>query len=152
MVMILPASEYDEQEYDKDPVQSKAHQFGVPVYNATLGTSTVIMYGYEKYFLESDDRLWSLGFMPLQKEFFKFKSIYERTLHIDHGFLYQLHIGLELDAVNKTRQIYTIWDVLGDVGGLMDMLRLIGLPIIALIKVCFGNSLNRLMLHKLFMI
>ena len=54
-----------------------------------------------------------------------------------------MHIGLELDAINKTRQIYTIWDVLGDVGGLMDMLRLIGLPIIALIKVFFGNNLAR---------
>ena len=54
-----------------------------------------------------------------------------------------MHIGLELDAINKTRQIYTIWDVLGDVGGLMDMLRLIGLPFIALIKVFFGNNLAR---------
>ena len=54
-----------------------------------------------------------------------------------------MHIGLELDAINKTRQIYTIWDVLGDVGGLMDMLRLIGLPIIALIKVFFGDNMGR---------
>ena len=73
-------------------------------------------------------------------------------MEFDMGFLYQVHIGLELDAINKTWQIYTIWDVLGDVGGLMDMLRLIGLPIIALLKVFFGDNLGRFMLNRLFMI
>ena len=73
-------------------------------------------------------------------------------MEFDMGYLYQVHIGLELDAINKTWQIYTIWDVLGDVGGLMDMLRHIGLPIIALLKVFFGNNLGRFMLNKLFMV
>ena len=90
--------------------------------------------------------------MPMKKEFYNFKSVYEKTIWTDLGFIYQMHIGLELDAINKTRQIYTTWDVLGDVGGLMDMLRLLGLPIIAIIKVFFGNSLNRFMLNKLFMV
>ena len=73
-------------------------------------------------------------------------------MEFDMGYLYQVHIGLELDAINKTWQIYTIWDVLGDVGGLMDMLRLIGLPIIALLKVFFGDNLGRFMLNRLFMV
>ena len=39
-------------------------------------------------------------------------------------------ISLYLDAVDEVRSIYTIWDALGEIGGLIDMLRLLGWPII----------------------
>ena len=35
-------------------------------------------------------------------------------------------VTLETDAVNEVRQIYTIWDVLGDIGGLLRACFVIG--------------------------
>ena len=38
----------------------------------------------------------------------------------------ELIVSLDLDAVDEVRNIYTVWDALGDIGGLIDMLRLLG--------------------------
>ena len=61
-------------------------------------------------------------------------------------------VGLNFDSVTETRQIYTIWDFLGEVGGLMDMLKLIGQPLISLIHIIFGSGLSRLLFRSLFMV
>ena len=39
-----------------------------------------------------------------------------------HEFL----ISLDMDAVDEVRSIFTVWDALGEIGGLIDMLRLLG--------------------------
>ena len=39
-----------------------------------------------------------------------------------HEFL----ISLDMDAVDGVRSIFTVWDALGEIGGLIDMLRLLG--------------------------
>ena len=53
----------------------------------------------------------------------------------------EYYIIIDPDAVEITRQVYTIWDALGDIGGLMDMLRLIGYPLIGLANLLFGSGL-----------
>ena len=40
--------------------------------------------------------------------------------------MHELIVSLDLDVVDEVRNIYTIWDALGDIGGLIDMLRLLG--------------------------
>ena len=59
-------------------------------------------------------------------------------------------MGLSFDAVVETRQIYTIWDFLGDVGGLADMLKLLGGPIISFIQLILGSGLSKLLIKSIF--
>ena len=61
-------------------------------------------------------------------------------------------MGIRFGAVVETRQIYTIWDFLGDVGGLADMLKLLATPIISFVQLVFGSSLNRLLIKLIFKI
>ena len=61
-------------------------------------------------------------------------------------------MGLEFNAVVETRQIYTIWDFLSDVGGLVDVLKLLGYPVISFIQLILGNGLSRLLIKSIFKI
>ena len=49
-----------------------------------------------------------------------------------------------------SRAIYTFWDLLGDVGGLFDMLKLIGQAMIAFITSLSGSKLNRVLISQIF--
>ena len=49
-----------------------------------------------------------------------------------------------------SRAIYSIWDFLGDVGGLFDMLTLLAQPILALSTALFGSGLDRYLMATLF--
>ena len=55
-----------------------------------------------------------------------------------------------LDRIEHTRSIYTMWDFLGDVGGLFDMLRLLAEPLVKMFSVIFGSRLDRFLLAALF--
>ena len=62
----------------------------------------------------------------------------------------EYYITISPDAIDITRQVYTIWDALGDIGGLMDMLRLIGYPLIGLSNLLFGSGLSRFLYTAIF--
>ena len=62
------------------------------------------------------------------------------------GRLKSIVINLEEDAILEVRSIYTIWDVLGDIGGLIDMLRLLVMPLVALLNFSFSFGINRFLL------
>ena len=49
-----------------------------------------------------------------------------------------------------TRQIYTGLDWLGDVGGLLDGLKLVGKVFIFILKFLFGNPLDYFLLQSLY--
>ena len=49
------------------------------------------------------------------------------------------------------RTIYTIWDVLGEIGGLIDMLSYMAIPVIGAINIIFGNGLSKFLLSNLFL-
>ena len=59
---------------------------------------------------------------------------------------------LNLNASQKLhkRSIYTALDFLGDVGGLLDGLKLIGNIIITVYTFTFGNPLNAFLMNSLF--
>ena len=42
--------------------------------------------------------------------------------NLDDDSLFTLFYQMSLDRVQHTRSIYSVWDFLGDVGGLFDML------------------------------
>lgn len=114
------------------------------------------VYGIQKHLLESDGRLLSLGLYPFEGEFINYKRIhgFERLGWDQYPDLYgavkMFIVTLETDAVNEVRQIYTIWDVLGDIGGLADMLELLGWPIITFTHAILGSGISRAFLQSLF--
>ena len=50
------------------------------------------------------------------------------------------------------RSIYTFWDLLGDVGGLLDMLILLGAPVLSVSSFVFGSGLEAFLIESLFKI
>ena len=72
------------------------------------------------------------------------------SLDFDLGYIMEYYITIDPDAIEITRQVYTIWDALGDIGGLMDMLRLIGYPLIGLSNLLFGSGLSQFLFAALF--
>ena len=55
-----------------------------------------------------------------------------------------------MDAVQTVRSVYTIWDVLGDVGGLIDMFKILALPLVTFVNMLFGTGLTRFLLQAIF--
>ena len=57
---------------------------------------------------------------------------------------------MSTDRVIYSRSIYGVWDFLGDVGGLFDMLRLLAEPVLALTSILFGSGLERYLISAIF--
>ena len=58
--------------------------------------------------------------------------------------------SLSLDMVTESRTVYGVFDLLGDVGGLFDMLKLVSEIFLYLITVVFGSNLDIFMIRRLF--
>ena len=54
------------------------------------------------------------------------------------------------DTVFHTRVVYTIWDGLADVGGLLDSLKYLVKPILLLLNSVSGNLFYRFLTGELF--
>ena len=61
-------------------------------------------------------------------------------------------LGMNLSQQSFSRAVFSFWDFLGDVGGLYDMLILIGGQIVALIQLVIGSGLNRFLIRNLFQV
>ena len=59
-------------------------------------------------------------------------------------------IEQDYTTVEHTRSIYTIWDLLGDVGGLFDMLKIIGSPLVSFLSFVVGSGLEIHLIQLLF--
>ena len=76
----------------------------------------------------------------------------EDELESETDLLNQLTITLDLDSVEHVRRVYTIWDVLGDTGGLIDMLCLLCKPLIILYHGIVGSGMTRFLIQSLFVL
>ena len=54
------------------------------------------------------------------------------------------------DIVEEQRQVYSFWDFIGDLGGLMDFLKLIGGILVSLYTALTGSGLDRFLAKNLF--
>ena len=61
------------------------------------------------------------------------------------------HLTLGKEGYMTVRTIYTIWDVLGEIGGLIDMLSYMAIPVIGATNIIFGNGLSKFLLSALFL-
>ena len=116
-------------------------------YDPHLKTSRT--YNIQKYLVESDHRVRSLGIAPEKYEYLSIVQTLENESKATVS-LSDIIITLDMDAVEIVRNVYTIWDALGDIGGLIDILRLLGQPFISFIQVLWGVSLSHLLLKSLF--
>ena len=59
-------------------------------------------------------------------------------------------IEQDYTTVEYSRAIYTIWDLLGDIGGLLDMLEVLGAPLVSLLSFIAGSGLENYLIELLF--
>ena len=86
--------------------------------------------------------------MPSNYEYFKYtEGFEEELLENSSGILNELYITLNRNAIEQVRSVYTIWDVLGDIGGLIDMLYLLGKPVMIFLHVILGSSMSQSLLQ-----
>ena len=95
----------------------------------------------------SQDRYTSLGFIEDHYVFYDVEDhlntkIEERAL--------KLLIMASNDVKENSRSIYTIWDLLGDVGGLYDMLKLISQAVVSLYSMTVFSDLDSFLHESLF--
>ena len=86
-----------------------------------------------------------MGLSPGNYNYFDYFKAIEDEEDSQTDLLNQLTITLDLDSTEHVRSIYTIWDALGDIGGLIDMLCLLCKPLIILYHAIVGNGRNFLM-------
>ena len=68
----------------------------------------------------------------------------------DYHSPFTFYLLLSQDKTIHKRSIYNFFDWLGDVGGLLDGLRIIGDIIISMYNFVIGNPLNAFLVHSLF--
>ena len=59
-------------------------------------------------------------------------------------------VSMSLDLIEHERAIYTIFDLLGDIGGLSDILFKLGGILVWIISFLTGSGLDRLLVSSLF--
>ena len=74
----------------------------------------------------------------------------EYDFEFDESKILRLTFAMDPDIVYETREIYTFWDLLGDVGGLYDMLKLMGQFFVSSVQFFFGSNLYRYLIPHLF--
>ena len=66
--------------------------------------------------------------------------------------LFRLKFNLLTSVKHNQRSIYTLLDFLGDIGGLFDALKVLGLFFIFGYNLLFGSILEKFLLSKIFLI
>lgn len=62
----------------------------------------------------------------------------------------RLAYNINLDKIKHSRSVYTLWDMLGDIGGLFGILQLFARHLLSLIATVFGSGVDRYLTSKLF--
>ena len=88
-----------------------------------------------------------LGFL---ERTYTFNELLKGQFNYHERGYYQLYFGLSPDINMHSRSIYTIWDLLGGIGGLIDMLRLIIRPILASVSLAFSTGLETYLVQAIF--
>ena len=109
------------------------------------------LFTVQKKKLESEEAYWSLGFNEREQEFWTMKESEIRTNYTSRkDMVANMLILLELDTVTEMRTIYGVFDFLGDVGGLLDLLQLFAGINVRLFAWVAGSNLNIFLIETLF--
>ena len=61
-----------------------------------------------------------------------------------------LTFGMNMSTMMHTRQVFSFWDFLADVGGLYDMLFILGGAVVSVFQLLTGSPMNRFIIKHLF--
>ena len=101
--------------------------------------------------MSSDDRLYSLGFFQNQYDYVDVVEETSQTIDADsQSDLITYYLTLDKQGYMTVRTVYTIWDVLGEIGGLIDMLSYMAMLVISIINIFVGKGLSKYLLSTLF--
>ena len=100
---MISAKEYDPEEYKSNPVISKPFLKGYPLLALEATKSKLSNLNMQKHYLQSDERLLSLGFRQREDSFLTFEESQFKAFSMDYGFMYRIYISLDMDAVSITR-------------------------------------------------
>ena len=87
----------------------------------------------------SEESLVDFGFFEEEYNFFELSLGPSREIGLDY---YQVYFMLSPEVRVHTRSIYTIWDLLGDIGGLLDMMIKLKSPLVSFFSFLLGISLE----------
>ena len=138
---MISSEAYDQNEYEKEPLKTKTELFSLAFTDADSYSKTDMAY-FRLNKIISEQSFESLGFREGNEyEFFELMDRESQQNYYLDG-AYYLYLQLKSDILVHKRSIYTFWELLGDVGGLLEILKLLASPIIFLANVSFGSGLN----------
>ena len=97
--------------------------------------------------IRSEDTFKSLGFFVNKYSFYDL--IVHSEIQTETG-PFVLGIRQDFSIVEHARTIYTVWDLLGDIGGLFDMLKLLVTPMITFLSLIADSGLESHLINMLF--
>ena len=88
-----------------------------------------------KNLVTSEENILGLGFDDHNKRHTYYNPSIFQTIDVTVGedVIYEARILMDMTVIEHSRWVYTMWDFLGDVGGLFEMLQKIAHPGIAII-------------------
>ena len=99
--------------------------------------------------IESNERKLGFGLFPAEKVLFR--TFIDATLKSPFpGAVSGIFVHMSLDEIKHSRTIYGTLDLLGDIGGLSDMLFQIGGYAVALVSFFTGSGLNSVLIAGIF--
>ena len=99
--------------------------------------------------IESNERKLGFGLFPAEKVLFR--TFIDATLKSPFpGAISGVFVHMSLDEIKHSRTIYGTLDLLGDIGGLQDILFQIGGYVVTFISFFTGSSLNSLLIAAIF--
>ena len=116
MVFISNTHSYQADKYGAETIlkETKSNYFTLE-----SSSNTVLMMKLQQNMLESQERLFNLGFYEREETFWTYKIENKKNTIPDS--VIDIILVLNLDTVTQYRSIYGFFDFLADVGGLLDL-------------------------------
>ena len=137
---------YSNEDYGPKTIQNVSFAELNPI---TSNSRQIKSMRIEKRFLESEEVFLGDGFRVKEASFFNLKPSISYNDGSDPTSFGGYAIEMSLDHVFYSRSIYSILDLLGDVGGLYSILLDIGCALVSTLSFLFGSPFLKFISHSL---
>ena len=142
---------YNNEKYnpDKYAEETTSQEAVKDIQNVNFRSSQVQRFQLSQKRINSAEHLLLPGFGGVEKVYYEL----ERTDSMPAGsrdIVMSLEFEMNTDQISHMRSCYTFLDFLGDVGGLFDMLRIVGECLMGSITLLAGSGLDRFIIANVF--
>ena len=102
----------------------------------------------QKHQLNAQDRVLGLGLRDEETTYFTLAQ--NSQLSGNQPIVAKMMFELDDEISYESRTVYTIFDLLGDVGGLFESLKILSKLLFICMHLLFGSNLNRYLVFHLF--